>query len=99
MPTAFTDLVSIAIVMGVMIVIDLMAYKMRFGTFYIVAGVLGVYTTGNVFNNGYVNYLSAYDQASASFKVQPVDANLIVVVLACLTIVSFLFIYFERNSD
>ena len=37
----------------------------------------------------------AYDQTLATFKTFTIDANLIVVLLAIVTIASFLFIYVE----
>lgn len=82
-----------------MFVLNVLGYKLELGTLHIAAGMMGIFTDGWIFNNASITYLVAYDQTTATFKTFTIDPNLIAVVVAVVTIVSFLFIYFERYAS
>lgn len=99
MVVAFTDIVTISIVIGVMLILDLIGYKTQIGLMYLSAGLLGLFTAGWTFTNQSVTYMVAYNAGTNSFSTYTVDANIIVVVITVLTIVSFIFLYLERYAD
>ena len=94
---AFTDIGSIVIVLIMMVVMDAFGYVAGRSIFCLMAGLLGMFATAWTFTNGYVVQSTAYNAGSSAFVSNNVDPNLMVVVLAVMTIFSFLFVYLEYS--
>ena len=79
-----------------MIVLDMIGRQTTIGAFYLSAGVIGVYLTGDIFANQGVVQSVAY---TGSFVTRVVDPNIYAVISAVVTILSFYFVFFEREFN
>jgi hypothetical protein len=90
-PSAFIDEGSLLIVMALMLIINVFGYLLtdRYpkGTFHLMAGVLGLYTLGSIFQSQGV----VIDGACR-------DPNLMAVLIVLLTIISFILLIYQRNQ-
>jgi hypothetical protein len=95
---ASTDIVSLAVIAGLMIFIDVLGYKTRIGTMYIASIMLGVYTLGWIVKNSTITFSVVQNSGSTFFSTYSIDSNLWAVIFAVLVLVSFLLTYYEVGS-
>src|SRR5690242_19252650 len=93
---AFTDIVSVVLVLVVMFVLDIFGFITSIGTFYVAASVLGIFVTAWVFFNHQVITQIAYNSNTGTFVNNPSDPNIIVAILSVCTVMSALLIIYEK---
>lgn len=91
---AGTDLVIIAILILVQVFITFIGWKTGLGVMYLAAGMLGLFGLGEVFANQPVNF----QDGGANYTLQPISVDMVIGMQAIMTIVSFIFIFYERYN-
>ena len=88
------NLAVVEVIVVSMMVLDIMGFLTRIGLFYLSAGVIGAFTTGEMFSTG--NAATALQWGTIVLSSQ--DANVVMALLAVFSIISFSLIGILRTT-
>ena len=91
---AGTDFEVIILLLIVQAIITYAGYKTRSGIFYLAAGMVGLFGLGEVLANQPINYSGA----SPSVDLQPISVDMVLIIQAVATMMSFIFLFYERYN-